>query len=145
MAITRWNAERMPVFSDLINNFFGSDISDFLSENKGTVPSVNVIETDENYKVEVAAPGMEKDNFEIKLENGLLTINGKKEEHKEDKKENYLRKEHSYSSFNRSFHLPEVVEVDQINANYKDGMLCVTLPKKEEVKKLSTPRTIQIT
>jgi len=135
MSLMKWNRpiESMPVFSDMFNSLFGRDISDFIGESKGTVPTVNIAESENDYKVEVAAPGMTKEDFDINLDNGVLTISGKKEDSKEQKEENYLRKEHSYTSFQRSFHVADLVETEKIEANYKDGILLVTLPKKEEV------------
>jgi HSP20 family protein len=100
-----------------------------------TVPSVNVVENEQNYNVSVAAPGLKKEDFKIDLKGNMLTISSEKEEQKEEKEGKYNRKEYNYSSFSRSFTLPEDVNKDQIQAKYEDGVLNLTLPKKEEVKK----------
>jgi HSP20 family protein len=94
------------------------------------------METENEFKVEVAAPGMEKKDFNINLDNNVLTISSEKEETKEekDKKGNYTKREFSYSSFQRSFTMPDSVNVDKIAAAYKDGVLNITLPKREEAK-----------
>lgn len=132
-------------FASLFENFFGRDIDDFLGDWKGTQPAVNVLDTKDNYKVEVAVPGMLKDEFDVKLENDLLIISGKKENEKEESKDNYMRKEFSYSSFQRSFHLPaEAVDSEKIEATYRDGILHVTIPKKEEVKRTDKAKHIAI-
>src|SRR5215210_575122 len=107
-----------------------------------TVPSVNVIENEQNYDVSVAAPGLKKEDFKIDLNGNMLTISSEKEEQKEEKEGKYNRKEYNYSSFSRSFTLPEDVNRDQIQAKYEDGVLKLTLPKKEEVKKSAENKQI---
>src|SRR4051794_38672310 len=100
-----------------------------------TVPSVNVAETDQNYSVAVAAPGLKKEDSKIDVAGNMMTISAEKEEEKEEKEGKYNRKEYNYSSFSRSFTLPEEVNREQIQAKYEDGILRLTLPKKVEVKK----------
>ena len=109
-----------------------------------TVPSVNVIENEQNYNVSVAAPGLKKEDFKIDLKGNMLTISSEKEEQKEEKDGKYNRKEYNYSSFSRSFTLPEDVNREQIQAKYEDGVLKLTLPKKEEVKKKAENKQISI-
>lgn len=109
-----------------------------------TVPAVNVIENDQNYSVSVAAPGLKKEDFNIDLSGNMLTISAEKEEEKEEKEGKYNRKEYSYSSFSRSFTLPEEVNREQIDAKYEDGVLKLVLPKKEEVKKANISKAIQV-
>ena len=109
-----------------------------------TVPSVNVVENDQNYLVSVAAPGLKKEDFKIDVEGSMLTISAEKEEEKEGKEGKYNRKEYNYSSFSRSFSLPEAVNREQIAAKYDDGVLKLTLPKKEDVKKSPTANKIQV-
>ncbi len=127
----------LPSFWD---NFFSKDLMDWGSSNFSTtdttLPAVNVKESDDAFEIEVAAPGMSKEDFRVKLENNLLTISSeKKEEKKEEEKGHYTRREFSYQSFQRSFTIPEsVVDGGKISAKYGDGILCITLPKKEEVK-----------
>jgi HSP20 family protein len=108
------------------------------------VPAVNVIENHNEYKVSVAAPGMKKSDFEIDMEGNMLTIGSEKEETKEEKDEQYTRKEFSYSSFRRSFSIPEDVKQDKIEASYEDGVLKISLPKKDDTKTKSVSKHISI-
>ncbi len=101
------------------------------------MPAVNIMENDNEFQVEVAAPGMKKDDFKIELDNNVLVISSEREhkEEEKDEKGNYCRREFRYASFRRSFTLPEgKVNVDKINAKYTDGVLQIHLPKREEVK-----------
>jgi HSP20 family protein len=98
------------------------------------VPAVNVVENQTEYKVNLAAPGMKKSDFEIDVEGNMLTISSEKEETKEQKDEQYTRKEFSYSSFSRSFSVPDDVRQDKIEAVYEDGILKISLPKKEDAR-----------
>ena len=121
-------------FSDLfdIDAFFENE---FPALKLGTtIPAVNVKQNHKDYTVELAAPGLKKEDFKIEMENNVLTIRAEKEENKEEKDENYTRKEYNYNSFSRSFNLPETVKADKIQANYENGVLKLTLPLKEELK-----------
>lgn len=102
-----------------------------------SVPSVNVKENGDSFIVEVAASGMDKNDFKIDVEDDVLTISAEKKQEKKDETEKYTRREFSYNSFSRSFTLPENVNGDQIKASYENGMLVIKLPKKEvaDVKK----------
>ena len=105
--------------------------------NSGSVPAVNVKETNDAFELEVAAPGMSKQDFKVELDNNLLVISAQKEDkHEEqDEKGNYARREFSYQSFTRSFSLPErLVKGDEVVAKYHDGILHITVPKAEEAK-----------
>ena len=127
------NNRFLPGFTD---DFFGKDfLADFFdsSANK-TIPEVNVLENAEGYKIEVAAPGLAKNDFKIEVNNNVLTISSEKETKLEDEKEKFIRREFSYSSFKRSFSLPESVNQDKIKANHKDGILMVEIPKRDEAK-----------
>ena len=136
MSLVKWNNYPDKSISSLLDNFFRRDVNDFMGEWSGIEPAVNIVETKNEYKVEVAVPGMHKESFEVKLDNDYLLISCNKEDSKEDKGENFVRKEFGYSSFSRSFHLPsDLVETDKIGASYIDGILCVTLPKRDKVKK----------
>lgn len=127
-------------FPSLLDNFLSRDLFDWgtsnFSSTDTTLPAVNVIENDDSYEIEVAAPGMSKNDFQVTLENNLLTISSeKREDKKEEKKGQYTRREFSYQSFQRTFTVPESeVEGDKISAKYCEGVLCISLPKKEEVK-----------
>jgi HSP20 family protein len=109
-----------------------------------TVPSTNIIEDKDSYKVSIAAPGLKKSDFNIDVEGNMLTISSEKEENKEDRDARYTRKEYNYSSFKRSFTLPDEIMKDKIDAKYEDGVLKLTLPKKEEAKKGALARHIAV-
>jgi len=100
-------------------------------------PAVNVRETDDNYEIKMAAPGLEKSDFKIDINGSLISISAEKDEKREEKEEGYSRKEYSYSSFSRSFTLPENIEKDKIDASYVNGELKLLLPKREDAKKVS--------
>lgn len=102
-----------------------------------TTPAVNIKENEESFKIEVAAPGLNKEDFNVELDQNILTISFEQKDEKEEKdeKEKFTRREFSYTSFKRSFTIPEnVVNAEEINAQYNDGILSLTLPKKEEAK-----------
>ncbi len=109
----------------------------YFNDTKGSIPSVNIINNDNDFVIELAAPGLKKDDFNIKLENQLLTISREVEEKKEEKNDNYTRREFVYSNFSRSFTLPKTIKYDDITADYSEGILKISLPKKEEEAKLS--------
>lgn len=142
MALVKYN-DYLPswsAWSNLFNDFLNRDWNDWslrnFSDTNTTIPSVNIKETDEVYQVDMAAPGMVKNDFKIELNNDVLTISSeKKEESKEKENEQFTRREFSYQSFSRAFTLPaNVVDSDKIAAKYHDGILSVTIPKKEEAK-----------
>lgn len=95
------------------------------------VPSANIVENAKDFKIELAAPGLEKKDFKIEEDNGTLTISVEKEKEEKEEKKNYSRKEYSYNAFSRSFNLPDNLVPDKINAEYQNGILTLTLPKKE--------------
>lgn len=134
-----------PEFPDLFDDFFTKSLFSPVDKSMGAMPAVNVKETDKEFTLEVAVPGMDKKDFNLEIKNGMLIISAQKEnKHEEkDKEGRYVRREFGYQSFTRSFTLPEDhVDVDNIDANYRDGILCVSIPKKEEEK--AKPKTIQI-
>ena len=136
MALVKFGENRN-LFPTLFNEFFNRDIFDLAntSFSDSTLPAVNIKETKNDFIVEVAAPGMSKDDFKIELDNSLLVISSEKEEKNEEVQDGeFTRKEFSYRSFKRTFTLPETIQEDKIKANYKDGVLKITLPKKEEAK-----------
>jgi HSP20 family protein len=108
------------------------------------VPAVNVTDNKENYIVSLAAPGLKKEDFRVDVEGNMLTISSEKEENKEQKEEKFTRKEYNYSSFSRSFSIPDEVNKEKIDATYKDGILMLTLPKFQEVKKDASAKHIEI-
>ncbi|TVQ86820.1 MAG: Hsp20/alpha crystallin family protein [Bacteroidetes bacterium] len=130
----------------IFDEFFGRDFNTGLSEDRAnmTIPAVNVLEDHDNFKIEVAAPGLEKRDFKIDLDNNMLSISSEKEfKHEEEKDGKFMRREFAYASFKRSFTLPESVDADKIKANYKEGVLHITIPKREEAKQ-KPPRQISI-
>jgi len=118
------------------NEFFGNDFLSSLMENQAefTMPAVNIAETKDSFKIDVAAPGLDKEDFKIDLHNKILTISSEKQNETEDKNEKVMRKEFSYYSFKRSFSLPDLVEFDNIKAAHKNGILSIEIPKREEAK-----------
>ena len=139
-------------FSDmpgLFNDFFSRDLWNWGLENNSStntsIPAINVKETNDHYEVELAAPGMEKKDFKIELNGNMLTISSERQSEWEDKEdERYTRREFSYQSFQRSFQLPkDVVDEDKIQAKYENGLLHLTIPKKEHAKQ-RPPRMIEI-
>jgi HSP20 family protein len=108
------------------------------------VPAVNVTDNKDNYLVSMAAPGLKKEDFRIDVYGNMLSISSKKEESKEETEEKFTRKEYNYSSFSRSFSIPDEVNKEKIDATYKDGILMLTLPKIEEVKKDAGAKQIMI-
>lgn len=125
----------IPVMPSVFDDFFRDwSLSNFSNTNT-TLPAVNIKENDDEFKVEVAVPGMDKKDFKINLENNILTISSEKEIENEEKNDKYTRKEYSYQSFERSFNLPKnVVNSEKITASYKNGELIITVPKREEAK-----------
>ena len=132
------NGYSYPAVPSLWDSFFGKDLFDLdnASATGTTLPAVNIRENNDGYYVEVAAPGMQKSDFRIELDNNLLVISSEREDKKEetDEKGNYSRREFSYQSFKRSFTLPNTVEGEKISAKYVDGVLQILIPKKEEAK-----------
>lgn len=136
MSVVKWNNRSVfPSINSMLDSLF-SNTSNFYSEvEKGTsIPAVNVTETDDAFGLEVAAPGKSKKDFNVEVDNGVLTISSENEETKESEDKNYTRKEYSFNSFSRSFTLPENVDSEGIKAKYVDGVLNVTVPKKEPSK-----------
>lgn len=135
-----------PTLSSLMDSLFVGDFPSLLTSNFNTgitLPKTNIKETAEAYFVEMAVPGLKKDDFQIHLDNQLLSISAEIEEENEEKNENYTRREFGYSSFKRSFSLPESIDESKIKAHYSEGILKVELPKKEEAKQ-KPPKTIKV-
>ena len=148
--LVRTNGNLFPAIPSLLNDLFTDDWLDSSLGNwrssGATLPAVNVRETNDDFKIEVAAPGMKRDDFKVELDNNVLIISSQREDNREEKDSNgdYTRREFSYQSFQRSFTLPQgKVEGDKIAASYVDGILQVTIPKKEEAK-LKPTRQISI-
>lgn len=124
-----------PVLPNVFNDFFRDWSTSNFSDTNTTLPAVNIKENENEFLVDVAVPGMEKEDFKIDLDNDILTISSEKTINNDNSDEKYTRKEYSYLSFKRSFTLPKgVVDSDNISATYKNGELKITIPKLEEAK-----------
>jgi HSP20 family protein len=122
-----------PFFKKEMGDWFGKEFVD-------TIPGVNITETNSAYHVELAAPGLKKDDFTIKVDGDIITISSEKETETKKEDKEYSRREYNYSSFSRSFNLPEYVNQDKIMATYVDGVLKVDLPKKEVTENSATKK-----
>jgi len=131
MTIIRWHKPN--TLTDMFQNFFDADFNDIFSR-KMSDPAANILENPENFQLELAAPGMSKEDFKIQLENNILTISAEMEDEKREEGKNYTRKEFYYGSFSRSFTLPKIIDLEKIKADYENGVLKVVLPNKEEAK-----------
>lgn len=134
--------------TNLFDDLFSRDMWNWGLDNYSTtstsLPAVNIRENAENFLVEMAAPGMNKEDFKVELDGNTLTITSERSDRQEKEGERYSRREFSYQSFQRSFTLPkDVVDIDQIQAKYENGLLNLVIPKKEEAKQ-KPPRMIQI-
>ncbi|HTA83326.1 MAG TPA: Hsp20/alpha crystallin family protein [Bacteroidia bacterium] len=148
--LVRSNRSLLPEFPSLLDDLFTRDIYNWSVDKQltgnSTVPSVNIMENEKNFEVEVAAPGLDKNNFKVELDNDMLMISAHRETRNEEKNKegNYTRREFSYESFQRSFQLPEdLVEKDKISASYRDGILHITIPKSVRAK-VKSSRIIEI-
>ncbi|WP_339655939.1 Hsp20/alpha crystallin family protein [uncultured Maribacter sp.] len=132
-----------------IDNFFDNRrwgrnmLPDAFWNGKSAEPALNIKETDDNFEIELAAPGFGKKDFNVTIDDGCLNISAEKSMEKEEKEDNYTRREFSYNSFERSLQLPENVKEEEIKAKYNDGILSFKLAKKEEAKK-RPPKVIEI-
>jgi len=144
MSIIRYNPiNERGVLTDLFNvqkemskmfsNFFTDDNESFTGL-QNWYPSADITEGKDQYTVHIELPGVTKDGVKITLQENVLTVQGEKKQESETKEENFHRVERSYGSFSRSFRLPSLVKSDKIDANYKDGVLTIVLPKAEEAK-----------
>ena len=148
MSLIKSNGISFPTMSHFFDDFFNKDFYDWNNRNfsvtNTTLPAVNIRENEEGFLVEMAAPGMKKDEFKVELDNNMLTISSeKKSEKQEGENDNFTRKEFSYQSFTRSFTLPEIVNSEKIQAKYEDGVLKLMIPKKEEARP-KPPKMIKI-
>ena len=136
MTLVKFNNKRnnalMPGFNDVFESIFNDT---FFNDRMVTrVPAVNISETENSYHVELAAPGLKKDEFKLNLEGNQLTISVEQSADHENNRKNYSKREYSYNSFVRSFTLPESADYSSIDANYTDGVLRIDIAKREEAK-----------
>ena len=131
-------------FPSIFNDFFDND---WIAKVNTAAPAINVIESDKSYKVEVAAPGMSKDDFNIHLDENnelIISMEKKNQQEEKDEKKRYLRREFSYSKFQQSLVLPDNVDKDKISASVNDGVLTIALTKMTEDERVKLHRTIAI-
>jgi len=136
----------IPSLPSLASDWYdtGSLLTNFFPEMRsGNLPSVNIKEGDTKFTIEVAAPGLSKEDFKVNLKDNVLEISAEKRGEKTEEEEGYKRREFNYSSFYRSISLPESVKSEEIKGEYKDGVLCINVPKKEEAQK-KQPKQIAI-
>jgi HSP20 family protein len=141
MPMKRYHQSWLPAMFD---DFFDNE---WMKKTNATAPAINVIESDTEYKVEVAAPGMNKEDFNIHVDesgNLVIAMEKKSEKKEEDKKSRYLRREFSYTKFQQTLILPEDVVKDTINASMCDGVLCIELPRKTPEAKSNITKVIEI-
>jgi HSP20 family protein len=136
MTLVKFNNNRnnalLPGFNDVFESIFNDT---FLNDRMvARVPAVNISESENNYHVELAAPGLKKDDFKLNLDDNTLTISVEQSSDHQDNQKNYSKREYSYSSFVRSFTLPESADDSQIDATYTDGILRIDIAKREEAK-----------
>ena len=138
----RRNQDWLP---SIFNEFFNDDFMGLTPAKQFASPAVNVIENEKDYTLELAAPGMTKNDFNERLvSDNELVISLQKKDEKKDQKKNYLRREFSYASYQQTFVVPEEVNIEAIAAAMNDGVLTITLPKKEVVTKVPASRQIEI-
>ena len=122
----------LPGFDD---DFFGrAFVGNVYGDEARSIPSVNVVETENDYRIEVAAPGLDKKDFNVDIENNILTISSQQDNKQTDDDKNYIRREFNYFAFKRSFSLPEHADQDKISATHMNGILEVVIPKREEAR-----------
>ena len=145
MTLVKFNPEKgnrslMPGFDDIFESILNDTF--FQDRMVTRVPAVNISESNEHFHIEVAAPGLKKDDFKINMEGRVLYISTSQEAEKNNNERKYNRKEYDYNSFVRSFNLPETANVNEIEASYEQGVLCVNIAKREEAKAVN--RQIEI-
>lgn len=148
MSLVKRNGKFLGNFPDLFNEFFNREFLNWgesnFSNTGTTLPAVNIKERAEDFEVEMAAPGMKKEDFKVELNGNLVTISSESQQEDEKVDEKFTRREFSYQSFQRSFTLPkDVVDAENINARYENGVLRLLIPKKAEARQ-KPPRMISI-
>jgi HSP20 family protein len=139
-----FHRSEVPAFGRLFEDFFNGFPFDgsVTHSSENWIPSVDILEKDGNLILRAELPGLTEKQIDLKVEGNTLTLKGERKMENEDKKSNYHRVESYYGSFTRSFSLPETVDLDKINAEYKNGILTITLPQKPEVKPREIPVSV---
>ncbi len=144
MTITKYRPQSTFVspFNELVNEFFGRDIGQFFGSDdmKRSIPSVNIVERENDFDLRMLAPGFSKDDLKLRVENDVLTISAEKKNEELKENERFTRREYSHSAFTRSFRLPETVKVENIKAEFQNGVLHLSIPKAEQQK----PKALEI-
>ena len=146
MTLVKFNSEKqrrngnMPVFNNVFDSIFNDTF--FTDRMVARVPAANISETKDHYHVELAAPGLRKEDFKLKLENDLLNISVELNTPDTDEERSYGKREFNYTSFVRAFTLPESANPDAIDAKYENGVLCIAIAKREEDRMIA--RQIEI-
>ncbi len=120
------------IFPAFLDEIFKPDWNGGIQNFNTTIPAVKIKESETDFKLELFAPGLKKEDFNIEIDQRTLSISSEKKERTEENNEKYSRKEYSFSSFKRTFNLPETVNFDAIEANYESGILNLRLPKRED-------------
>ena len=145
MTLVKFNSDRKEnALTPFVNNVFDSIFNDtFFTDRMVTrVPAANISDSADHFHIEMAAPGLKKEDFRLKLERNVLSISVEQSTENNQEQKNYTKREYSYSSFVRSFTLPESANENGIQARYNDGVLSIDIPKREEAKSIS--RQIEI-
>ena len=133
MKLFKWKTGTKPIFPNITEKFFGKKITDNIAINEevANVPSVNISDKEKIFEVDIALPGIDKKDVNIKVQNNCLIISSEKQYEKEEKDKNWLRREYGYSSFQRMFELPEGADNEKVDAKMKNGILTVKIGKKK--------------
>ena len=141
MGLVKFNNGHGRSFNEVFESMFNDQ---FISERMASrTPAVNIAETDNEFQIEMAAPGLKKEDFKINLDKNILTISSEKKEEKKEEGKKYNKREFSYGSFTRAFTLPDSADYAKIDAAYTDGVLTVSIAKREEAKFQSRSITLK--
>lgn len=142
--LIKWNNfdDTFPSFPSILEDFFGRDNYSRGLSTGISVPAVNIKEEEDKFLISLAVPGLKKDDCKVRVENGMLTVSSSKKQEKKEDKGKYSRYEYNFSSFSRSFSIPDNADGDKVDAKYENGELKISLPKKE--KSLSSGKEIEI-
>ncbi len=139
--LAKYNRFYVPAYMD---DFFNDAVSNrYYGKGYASRPAVNIVEENDEYRIDIAAAGLARDDFKIKIEDDVITVSSEKEESSNEENRNYTRREFNYGNFSRSFRLNEMIDQEKIRAEHRDGVLSVYLPRKEEAVKPG-PRSIEI-